>query len=72
MFNQQVARYAASLSWRFFVVGAFVIMLLMPLLPTANPDSTEALLMYFAVQVLFIYCSMYLSPLWMQFSLKQK
>ena len=73
MFDSKIAKYAGSMSWRFFVSGAFVMLIFIQFVPMGlSQEQLEASL--FAqlalpvAQVVWIYCTMYLTLLWMSYS----
>ena len=73
MINKQIAKYAASMSWRFFVTLPFVMMILVAFFPLvgANP-SEEASLLLLPVYFLIMYVTMYVTLLWMSYASKAK
>ena len=71
--NKQIAKYAASMSWRFFVIMPFVMMVFQSFLPaTSEGVSKEASLLLLPLYLFMMYVTMYLTLLWMSYASKAK
>ena len=75
MFDEKIAKYAVSMSWRFLVAGIpvmFLVGLLVPvdMLRADSEANSAALIIIPLLQIFGTYCTMYLTLLWMSRSSK--
>ena len=77
MLNEQIAKYALSMSWRFLISGSLVMLVISQFIPLGVTQEqmmeNPALGIIFPIaQIVWIYLTMYLSLLWMSYSSKKK
>jgi hypothetical protein len=73
MFDSKVAKYAASISWRFVVSGFFVMLVLVQFVPVGlSPEQLKETPLFMLTiplaQIIWVYSSMYLALLWVSFT----